>query len=69
MTDSRRLREILVAGRAQGFVMTDQELEEGLRSAAVPIRDASGAVVAAMNVSTHASRVNMEELRRNSCPC
>ena len=28
--------------------MTDQELEEGLRSAAVPIREANGAVVAAL---------------------
>ena len=68
ITDPGRLREILGAGRAQGFVMTDQELEEGLRSAAVPIRDANGAVVAAMNVSTHASRVNMEELRRDLLP-
>ena len=68
VTDPGRLREILRAGRAQGFVMTDQELEEGLRSAAVPIRDANGTVVAAMNVSTHASRVNMEELRRNLLP-
>jgi IclR family transcriptional regulator, pca regulon regulatory protein len=68
ITDPGRLREILGAGRAQGFVMTDQELEEGLRSAAVPIRDANGAVVAAMNVSMHASRVNMEELRRDLLP-
>ncbi len=68
VTSSERLREILVAVRTQGYAMTDQELEEGLRSAAVPIRDASGTVVAAMNVSTHASRVSMEELRRNLLP-
>ena len=68
VTSSERLGGILVAVRTQGYAMTDQELEEGLRSAAVPIRDASGTVVAAMNVSTHASRVSMEELRRNLLP-
>ena len=68
VTDPVRLREILLTTREQGYVMTDQELEEGLRSAAVPIHGANGTVVAAMNVSTHASRVNMEELRRNLLP-
>jgi len=68
VTDPDSLREILRTAREMGYVMTDQELEEGLRSAAVPIRDANGAVVAAMNVSTHASRVSMEELHRNLLP-
>lgn len=68
VTDAERLRDILRTVRAQGYAMTDQELEEGLRSAAVPLRDASGGVVAALNVSVHASRVTMEELRRNLVP-
>jgi IclR family transcriptional regulator, pca regulon regulatory protein len=68
VTDPERLRELLRNVRAQGYAMTDQELEDGLRSAAVPLRDANGAVVAAMNISTHASRVNMEDLRRNLVP-
>jgi IclR family pca regulon transcriptional regulator len=34
----------------------DQELEEGLRSIAAPIRDADGQVIAAVNISTHAGR-------------
>jgi IclR family transcriptional regulator, pca regulon regulatory protein len=68
LTDAERLRELLRSVRAQGYAMTDQELEEGLRSAAVPLRDASGVVVAAMNVSVHASRVTMDELRRNLVP-
>ncbi|MBO0729574.1 MAG: helix-turn-helix domain-containing protein [Acidimicrobiaceae bacterium] len=68
VTDASRLREILGVVRSQGYAMTDQELEDGLRSAAVPLRDASGTVVAAMNVSTHASRVTMEELRRRLLP-
>jgi IclR family pca regulon transcriptional regulator len=68
VTDPERLRELLHNVRVQGYAMTDQELEEGLRSAAVPLRDANGTVVAAMNISTHASRVNMDELRRNLVP-
>ena len=54
--DKDELRAILAATRKQGYAATDQELEEGLRSLAVPIRDASAAVVAALNVSVHASR-------------
>ncbi len=68
VTSPDRLREILLTVREQGYAMTDQELEEGLRSAAVPVHNPSGAVVAAMDVSVHASRVSMEELRRDLLP-
>ena len=55
----RALREVLARVREDGYAAVDQELEEGLRSLAVPIHDASGAVVAALNVSVHASRSTM----------
>ena len=42
----------------------DQELEIGLRSIAVPVRDRAGRVVAAMNIGTQASRVPIVELER-----
>ncbi|MYS90095.1 MULTISPECIES: IclR family transcriptional regulator domain-containing protein [Streptomyces] len=42
--------------RSQGYALVDEELEEGLRSLAVPIRDRSGRVVAALNTAMHASR-------------
>ncbi|HSX65843.1 MAG TPA: IclR family transcriptional regulator C-terminal domain-containing protein, partial [Pseudoxanthomonas sp.] len=48
--------------REQGWCIVDQELEQGLRSIAVPVRDSSGHVLAAMNVSTHAGRVPISEL-------
>jgi IclR family pca regulon transcriptional regulator len=48
--------------------MVDQELEVGVRSAAAPIRDATGTVVAALNVSAHASRTSMTALRREILP-
>ncbi|WP_372508510.1 IclR family transcriptional regulator domain-containing protein [Salinibacterium sedimenticola] len=41
--------------RAQGWSLTDQELEHGLRSMAMPIADAQGRVLAAVNVSSHVS--------------
>lgn len=68
VTDPARLRDILETVRVRGYATTDQELEDGLRSAAVPIHGADGAVIAAMNISAHASRVSMEQLRRDLLP-
>ncbi len=68
VTDKATLRSLLDRVRRQGWAATDQELEEGLRSLAVPIHDASGAVVAALNVSVHASRASMATLRRDFLP-
>ncbi|MPV37638.1 IclR family transcriptional regulator domain-containing protein [Georgenia subflava] len=51
-TDTGRLREILAETREQGYALVDQELEEGLRSLAVPVHDGEGTVVAAINVAT-----------------
>lgn len=52
ITDPAALRERLEQVRELGYSLVDQELEVGLRSLAVPIRDRSGAVIAAANVST-----------------
>jgi IclR family transcriptional regulator, pca regulon regulatory protein len=68
VTDADELRTMVLAVRRQGYAATDQELEEGLRSLAVPIRDASGSVAAALNVSVHASRATMAVLRREFLP-
>jgi IclR family pca regulon transcriptional regulator len=68
VTDLAALEELLERVDAQGWAAVDQELEEGLRSLAVPIRDVSGAVVAALNVSVHASRGTMAGLRRDILP-
>ncbi|MFD8236086.1 IclR family transcriptional regulator C-terminal domain-containing protein [Streptomyces sp. NPDC059696] len=56
ITDKPRLEQTLAAVRAQGYALVDEELEEGLRSLAVPIRDRSGRVVAALNTAMHVSR-------------
>ncbi|MHB1568631.1 MAG: IclR family transcriptional regulator domain-containing protein [Solirubrobacteraceae bacterium] len=68
ITDRARLMLALERVRSQGWAAVDQELEEGLRSLAVPIRDGSGAVVAALNVSVHASRGTIATMRRDFLP-
>jgi len=50
--------------RRQGYAVVDQELEQGIRSVAVPVRNARGTVIAAINVSAHASRVTVVHLRQ-----
>ncbi|NRQ32238.1 helix-turn-helix domain-containing protein [Nonomuraea sp. NN258] len=62
------LRAEVARVRAQGWAMVDQELEEGLRSIAAPVRDRSGRTVAAVNVSTHASRTSLQQVRRDLLP-
>lgn len=54
--------------RSLGYAVVDQELEIGLRSIAVPIRNSSGRVVAAMNVGTQATRVTLERMRTEFLP-
>ena len=56
ITDRDALRAELERVREQGWALVDQELEEGLRSIAAPIRDGSGLVVAAVNVAAPARR-------------
>jgi IclR family pca regulon transcriptional regulator len=61
------LRAELERVREQGYALVDQELEEGVRSAAVPIRSTDGQF-AALNISVHASRATFEDLREKFLP-
>jgi len=54
--------------RTRGWALVDQELEDGLRALAAPIRDRAGRVVAAVNISAHASRTSLESMRRDMLP-
>ena len=58
------IREVAV----QGHALVDQELEVGLCSIAVPVRDRAGQVVAALNVSSQAARLPAEALRATVLP-
>ncbi|UIR19847.1 helix-turn-helix domain-containing protein [Streptomyces spinosirectus] len=68
LTDPDALARLLDDVRTRGHALTDQELEEGLRSIAVPVRDRTGRVVAALNVATHAARHTVEECERDILP-
>jgi IclR family transcriptional regulator, pca regulon regulatory protein len=68
ITSEDALRAELRRVRSQGWAMVDQELEEGLRSVAAPIRDRAGRVVAGVNLSAHASRTPTESVRRELLP-
>lgn len=68
VTSQKRLREILVQVRQDGYAINDEELELGLRSIAVPVRGASGQVLAALNVGAQASRVSAERMQQEFLP-
>lgn len=55
VTEVEALMAILAETRARGFAFIDQEVEIGLRSLAVPLVNARGATVAALNVGLAAS--------------
>lgn len=50
------------AAAENGFALSDEELELGMRALAVPVRDVRNRTVAAMSVSTHTVRVSAEDL-------
>lgn len=54
--------------RAQGYAIIDQELEIGLCSIAVPIENARGRVVAAINIGVPAAHLAAEHLAERYLP-
>ena len=58
----RDLQRELTRVRAQGWALADEELAPGVRSVAAPVRDGSGLVRAAMNVTVHAAETSTEHL-------
>ncbi|MGW7088787.1 IclR family transcriptional regulator domain-containing protein [Streptomyces sp. NPDC054871] len=61
VTAPEDLNRILDRAAADGYATADEELEEGLRSVAVPLKDAEGRVVAALNVAQHAGTAPLEK--------
>jgi IclR family pca regulon transcriptional regulator len=57
------LKRVLAEVRREGYALIDQELEIGLRSIAVPVKDPAGRCVAAINVGTQSSRVSVGEMQ------
>ncbi|MGC9537284.1 IclR family transcriptional regulator domain-containing protein [Streptomyces sp. UG1] len=68
LTTPDALRAELRRVRRQGYALVDQELEEGLRSVAAPVRDRGGEVVAAVNIAVHAGRNTVDSVRHDLLP-
>lgn len=62
LTDPEAVMARVAEARMQGFAIIDQEVEVGLRSIAVPLRDARGRVVAAMNIGLPTTSASARDL-------
>jgi IclR family transcriptional regulator, pca regulon regulatory protein len=63
-----QLRDELAETRARGWALADEELAPGVRSVAVPVRDGTGTVRAAMNVTVHAAETTTQRLLHDHLP-
>jgi len=54
--------------RAKGWALTDEHLAPGVRSVAAPLRDGTGRVVAALNVTVHAAETPLATLTGEHLP-
>jgi IclR family pca regulon transcriptional regulator len=68
IVSKERLAVEIARARAQGYALVDQELELGLRTMAVPLRNFRGDVVAAMNISVHAARMPLDQMVERCLP-
>lgn len=64
VVDADQLRERIVKVRAQGWAWIDREFDDSICGLAVPVRDADGAVVAAVNVSLPAGAYKRDDAVR-----
>ncbi|MGC2779050.1 MAG: IclR family transcriptional regulator C-terminal domain-containing protein [Bradyrhizobium sp.] len=58
----------IAAARTNGYAVSDEELEMGLRSIAVPVTNAQGQVMLAMSVSLQAAHMTVEEMEEKILP-
>ncbi len=68
ITDPEQLIERINADHAQGYSIVDEELEQGLRSIAMPVVTRAGVNVGAINLSAHAGRTSQADLRDRFLP-
>jgi IclR family pca regulon transcriptional regulator len=68
IVDADKLLQTLSQVRRQGWAMINEELELGLISLAVPIRDRVGRVVASINVSSQPQRQSAASMQKTFLP-
>ena len=64
----KELNVTLAEVRARGWALSDERLSLGIRSIAAPVRDASGAIIAAVNVTVNAAETPLAKLRSSHLP-
>jgi IclR family acetate operon transcriptional repressor len=62
ITDPNTFRNELAVIRERGYALDDEEQEDGVRCLAVPVRDASGQVVASLSISGPVTRLNDQQV-------
>jgi IclR family pca regulon transcriptional regulator len=67
-TDIPVLMALLEEVRQQGYAVSNEELELGVRSLAVPIRDSNGQTVASMSVVSSVARRSLENMVEHLLP-
>lgn len=68
VTDTKAFRALLADARQQDYALASEEHELGVHAVAVPLRNAEGATVAALNVVVPESRVRSGAVQRELLP-
>lgn len=68
LTTVAEIRDRVERAGTEGYSITDEELELGMRSMAVPVTDSGGRVQAAMAIGVFTARVTLEEMHARHLP-
>ncbi|HEY3185745.1 MAG TPA: IclR family transcriptional regulator C-terminal domain-containing protein [Gaiellaceae bacterium] len=68
IVSKRKLREVILQARRDGWTVMDEEYEIGFRSLSVPIRDRAGRTIAALNVCCPTPRVSLKTMKTEFLP-
>jgi IclR family transcriptional regulator, pca regulon regulatory protein len=68
LISAEQVRERVDRARRDGYTFTDEELQPGVRSIAVPVRDASGTILASMSVATLSNRHTVPVMEEEFLP-
>lgn len=66
--DVSEIRRIVIDARVKGYVITEDEVYEGRRSVAAPIRNREGQTIASINISAMDSRANRRTFEKKFLP-
>lgn len=68
VTEPARLLEVVAQCRERGFATSDEELETGVRSMAVPVFDHAGRSVAGLSIAVRAERMDLAAFQETLLP-